>query len=296
MLTDMFTHQGVTHEICEDYAIKGDDFVILSDGCSNGGGPRIDSDWGSRFLCAAAEEHIELLKDNKDGSFFSAVGATVAAQQRSFPRLRPSSLSATLMCLAAQPLGNIKAIVMGDGVIGGRLRESKEWHIVALNYVSGAPFYLKYIIFDEDRRYMEKRGRAMKISVSTGTFGIDKADHVFGTNGELETQMKEETHDHELSVDQPWESYVYNEDYDLVFVATDGVESFYRNVVTNTSKHNEPIKMIEVVRKIFSILEFGPCFMQAQHYWNFKRNMPGTFLNLGWQNSDDISMGAIYRG
>ena len=62
MNTGSFFTIGSTHLVCEDYALHGKDYVILSDGCSNGGGPRIHTDWGSRILCKAAEEHIQLLE------------------------------------------------------------------------------------------------------------------------------------------------------------------------------------------------------------------------------------------
>jgi len=39
MNTGSYFKIGSTHVVCEDYAIHTDDAVVVSDGCSNGGGP-----------------------------------------------------------------------------------------------------------------------------------------------------------------------------------------------------------------------------------------------------------------
>ena len=91
MTTESIFEQGSTHEVCEDYAIQGGGYTILADGCSNGGGPRIDTDWGSRILCKAAEEHLNTLKTRNPLEYMTAVGETAKTQLRAWRSHRSES-------------------------------------------------------------------------------------------------------------------------------------------------------------------------------------------------------------
>jgi hypothetical protein len=165
MLTDSIFEQGVTHEVCEDYALHGDGWVVVSDGCSSGE----FTDWGSRLLCKAAEQHLSK-QCQHPMQFYQAVGATVLTQARTFV-LPANCLTATL--LTAQREGdNIKAIAIGDGIVGGKRRDGR-WKIHVIDFPTplgsgGAPFYLKYDIFNETDQWLARHGSDYKITTYFG--------------------------------------------------------------------------------------------------------------------------------
>jgi hypothetical protein len=284
MITDSFFEQGVTHEVCEDYSLSGPNYAILSDGCSNGGGARIDSDWGARILCKSAEQHLKELK-NSHNQFLSAVGATAKTQCASFPNLPIECLTATLLLLSQKDETNFHGLVVGDGTIGGQ-RHDGTWKIVNYDFVKGgtsnnsAPFYLKYLINDEVGRYLELFGGKVKKTEYNGLF-----------SGEMEVQ--EEIIDFNES--KPYQNHEFSKDeFKFLFVASDGLSSFYQQIKTETSKHTEAVGFLDIVKVMFDVSDYRPGFLRIQRQWTFKRATKGTFKQRNWFNGDDVSIAGIY--
>lgn len=286
LVTDSFFQQGITHEVCEDYALSGPDFVILSDGCSNGGGPRIDSDWGSRILCKAAQDNLALISDPL--RFLQAVGATACEQAEIFPSLTPDCLAATLLTICPKDDNTITGLLVGDGVIGGKRRGQNKWDIHFIEYPSsdtkqGAPFYLKYYFHDDMDRYIEQFA------------AIRQVLHMQGDLMSQEDTLLINKQAHDFEAESFWTELDFAcEEYEYVFGGTDGIFSFVENITTTTSKHQEAVDSLKVLRVLLDIPAFRPGFLRLQRNWAWKRVMKGTFLKNNWQNIDDTSMGLIY--
>jgi hypothetical protein len=284
MITDSFFEQGVTHEVCEDYSLCGENYVIVSDGCSNGGGPRIDSDWGSRILCKAGEQHIiELARSYNQ--FLSAVGATSKTQCASFPNLPIECLTATLLLLSQQDENTFNGLVVGDGSIGGQ-RHDGTWQIFNYEFVRGgttnnsAPFYLKYLICNEVKRYLELFGGKLKRTEYNGSL-----------SGEM--TITEEFIEFDEAI--PYQSHKFSkEEFKFLFIASDGLSSFYEQVKTETSKYNQTVSLLDVLRVILDVSDYRPGFLRIQRQWTFKRATKGTFKQRNWLNGDDVSVAGIY--
>ncbi len=268
MITGSFFTIGSTHLVCEDYAINGEDYVILSDGCSNGGGPRLHTDWGSRILCKAAEEHIGLLRSKNVAAFVNRVIGTASAQVASYPNLDPKCLTATLL-VAVHTDDSIFVVAIGDGTIGSK---GEEWNITDISYSNNAPYYLRYELNSADKaRYLEE-------------FGGTRTERSWvGSNFE---NFQENTYE---TLESPYCIREFTKS-DFVFILSDGISSFYEPI----NKQNNRVGMIECLKLLLDFKNFQPGFVERQCQWAFKTNRVGSFSKLNWINADDLSVGVIY--
>jgi len=305
LLTDSYFGQGFTHQVCEDYALHGGDesgcpYTILSDGCSNDG-KRIHTDFGSRILAKAAEEHIE--KIHNPDNFMQSVGATARTQVRAFPNLPDECLTATLMTLRIT-CDVFKTFMIGDGIVGGRRKDGR-WKVYVVDYPKSAPYYLKYNMFGETANWAEQFGGKYKLHTFFGRF--DNPFPLDWENGEPPTahqrleswgqKISITTTERDFSVIKPYNSFEFPlEEYDLAFIASDGPESFWLPVKTAKKKYNEPLHVLDVLSVLLDFVDFRPGFVSHQCNWAFRQDRPGTFKRRNWINGDDVSLGAMYFG
>jgi hypothetical protein len=276
---DSFFQQGTTHEVCEDYALHGNGYAIISDGCSNGGGPRIDTDWGSRILCKAAEQHIDKFHEDTIRNFMEGVITTAQVQCRVFPFLNPNCLTATLGVVKLMD-DRFLVGLFGDGVIGAHKRDGT-WEVYSYSFEQ-ASYYLKYdMVPGELQSYLNRFGNKAKVAAYKGKLG----------------ELAEEITEFEFNSANPAFLRAFSvADYDFAFVGSDGFTAFYMQDVTTTSKQNIPIG----IQSILSVLlDMSPnmlkssSFLRRQRMWAFKREVGNTFLKKRWLNSDDLSMAGI---
>lgn len=134
MKADSFFEQGTTHEVCEDYSTHGEDYAIISDGCSKQGNLKIDTDWGSRIICKAAELCLPALFVDLE-EFVTATMDSSLRAVTALPNLKRESLTATL--LAAYHVQEMtRVVVIGDGVWGAKRRDGT-WDIHTLEFLPG---------------------------------------------------------------------------------------------------------------------------------------------------------------
>jgi hypothetical protein len=296
MITDSFFEQGSTHEVCEDYALHGPAFVIIADGCSNGKGPRVDTDWGSRLICKAAQQCLYMFTTSlelfnpptylgQEQAFFQEVAKIAKEQVEIIGNLSEECLSATLGLLYQDPLVK-RLLLMGDGTCGARRLDGK-WEIRTYEpYLeSGKPsgcFYLKYLMFNQVDSYFEQFKGTYKSTTYIGDlFGPD------------EMEIKEEIVT--ITPEQPYFFFSFpNDEYDLVFVGSDGLSSFTHPVRTATSKYVERISVRDALKVILHEIELTDGCLRLQRDWAWKRNLPETLLGRNWRNTDDVSLGLIY--
>ena len=296
MLSDSYFEQGTTHEVCEDYAVHGENYAIVSDGCSNGGGPSINTDWGARFLCRAAEEHIEQF----DPDFLiDEIKNRIVYMMAGFPKIQPDCLTATLMMLRVLN-GKFHAFTIGDGVVGGKRKDGR-WKIHVIDFNS-APFYLKYKLCDEEKMFLDSFGDKYKIRTYFGKLmdpkmeipEFPKAEERYEAWSQVMTCSEME---YALNPQAPFNIFEFPiEDYEFAFVCSDGIEQFRQLQITEMSKANENILMLDAMRIVMDFTTIRPGFAKHQKNWVFKQDKQGTLVRHKWKNFDDVAVGALHVG
>jgi hypothetical protein len=293
MISDSYFEQGATHEVCEDYAVHGDGYAIISDGCSNGGGPSIDSDWGSRILCKISEELIL----NDPEFFVPLVGSKAKMLMSMIPNLGQNCLTATLMTLRVLN-DNFHAFTIGDGVVGGKRKDGR-WKIHVIKFPKG-PFYLKYNIFQEEQSFFDAFGDKFTIGTYFGKLmtpemeapEFPKYSHRVAEWNQFMTYVEKE---YTLDPNKPFHTFDFPVDeYDFAFVSSDGMESFYQQQIDITRKHNENICVLDALRVVMDFITIRPAFARLQRQWAFRQDKTGTLLRRKWKNGDDVSVGVIH--
>lgn len=281
---------GSSHVVCEDYAIGRQNYGIISDGCSNGRGPRIDTDWGARLLAKAAEEHLYRMNAGfidwvSDEKLVRAIIEQAAIQVRCLGVTR-ECLSATLG-IAFVTCGIPRVLLAGDGIYGAKRRDGSVvfYHVeyqpggTEKNYP--ACFYPRYLLelplFDG---YLSRFGGTYKVTTYMGTWDdLKVSEELFGT------QRDHFLHGRSFDV----------KDHEFVFVGSDGWGTFFKQ----NPEVGKPALMVPVehaVRMAINFTDNTPGFVERQCQWLFRRNEEGTFVRLGWQHSDDVSFGVLYCG
>lgn len=127
---------GATHAVCQDYAVTGDAYAILADGCSTSP----DTDIGARLLVKATEQ---MLRTEVDASALHENAALLALSWADALYLPPQAVDATLLT-AYICEDELVVTCSGDGVIIGK-RNDGNLEVNAITYPSGYPFYPAYL-------------------------------------------------------------------------------------------------------------------------------------------------------
>lgn len=264
---------GKTHKVCEDYALAGATssgraYAIVCDGCSSSP----DTDFGARLLARAAASQINSLGD----SFDPERAAWLADGWRSSLNLHPTALDATLMVVLQKDDGLVRAIVVGDGVVAARRRDTGQYDYWAVRYPSGAPGYLTYLLDPERKKAFMDQTKGMRaIEVSWGSpdapdqppptaFGWDEGD-----NGPVWTLDRDPTV------------------YDLIVVMSDGAESFQRLSDTGRLK---PVPLREVLDQVMSVKGGTGEFLTRR----LNRFLTKFCPQNGWQHYDDFAVAGLF--
>ena len=167
--TDTFIEIGSQHKICEDYIISGDNYIILSDGCSRSE----NSDMGARILCYMAQQymkHHQMYPTRPD--FQEKLGSWIIHNAEVTARhlgLKTSCLDATLM-IAYVIDDYIRIHMFGDGYVILKLKESPLlYEIFWVEYEKNMPYYLRYLI-DEHGQRVYHNEKISKSLVNTSVF------------------------------------------------------------------------------------------------------------------------------
>ena len=139
---DYYYTIGATHQVCQDYAVKGDTpvpFLVLSDGCSSSA----NSEIGARILTLATKHLIENATNWPwNYSTFGQKLINKAWNISEKLQLPTSVLDATVM-LAFLYQNSILVYVYGDGCV---LFKDYAGHIgtIEIAFTHNAPYYLTY--------------------------------------------------------------------------------------------------------------------------------------------------------
>jgi len=263
MNTDSYFSIGKSHTVCQDYALAGENYVIVSDGCSSSP----DTDFGARLLAKVCEQ--ELIAQDYDYSGDAIIyKADAMANHIGLTR---QCLDATL--ITAYRIGGLVHVRMyGDGAVIARTRGG-EIHCHTIAYKHNAPAYLSYRLdLKRAELYCDK-------SEDGFCGGIDYMDGVTTDHG---------FHGHTGLESHEWS---FREcEFDLVMITSDGLESFVKTIVGDTTKSLEAVPLSKVVDQIVDIKGFKGKFAERRYRKFLNKFCPEN----GWQNNDDFSLAAIY--
>jgi hypothetical protein len=287
MITDSFFLIGSTHTICEDYAYSGKftnlehqemSYVIISDGCSASD----HVDLGARLLVHSAIDEIkrsyqspDVYNDCSAEYIDSLVGDGILKNSKKAldvlgDSLDEYALDATLLYAVSD--GSKTFInAYGDGNIV--IKTAKETKIINIEFETGAPYYLSYLLSD-DRRYnyqMATESHEMKKIVTTTTY-----DNNFKEIDRDESRVDFDNSFY-LTIDEPLIS---------VSVLSDGVETY--------KQYNESAEKVlhdnlsHSVEQLTSFKNYGEDFVKRRVNAYHRKG-----ANNKLEHSDDVSIATI---
>jgi len=292
MNVDSVFYQGSTHPICQDYAtVHSNDagaFAFLADGCS--GSPH--TDFGARFLVHSAMQVSNQTQDTLKRTpslfcdqEFALRAALFADRYRVAVGLSSQSIDATLLGLFSQD-DLIYAFMYGDGcLVIGYGDESYDFYTT--EYGMGYPNYPSYAV-DLRRRDDFIKQSNDDVVIKKCHIDPDGVVTTLGGSDNFNSKIRssaEETED----ITSPT-TFLFRKTEDIKFVAmtSDGIETFYRPEVKETSTTNIHIPAEEVIRKMFPFKNFQGVFLQRR----LQRFVRDT-LREGWRHEDDLSVIAM---
>jgi len=289
MNVDCYFAQGKTHLVCQDYAlamrvpvpgasepIPEQPFVVLSDGCSSS--PH--TDLGARLLCLNALRFLEygwLYSPTSvvDRTLWASVTATVPLHKVKGPPLEtPSCLDATLL-MASPHEFSVRAAAAGDGVICARRRDTGVVETFRISFNGNAPGYPSYEL------------STTRLQMYLGEHGLRKVEHFVGRElaGCFENQIDHDGYD---TINTVWYRDFLQDDYDLVVLFSDGVESFQRE---EKPGHFVPVDMFDVLDQLLALKNFKGEFVVRR----MRRFLSKFCPQNKWHHNDDLAMAAMYK-
>lgn len=262
MNTDCAFITGRRHRICQDYAISGTDYVIISDGCSSA----IDSDWGSRILAKSAANIMDDPQQMQDDIFDIYKAIINAKSTVKHLKLNQFCMDATLIIAEHHVEGSFDGVwarAWGDGVIAAKKKNGliDVWEI---QYPSGHPTYPSYFVEKDREKNLEE------------TFGKNWPDiYSWEIGAEIVKKNTVEANAY------PFDLKFHKDEYEMVAIFSDGVGSFLSN--------GNPIQTIDVVKELMDIVGKKGEFIQRQINWIVKETH-----KRNWKIDDDLSMAGIF--
>jgi len=265
ILTDSIMMLGKTHNICEDYALDTDSFVVVCDGCSSSK----NTDIGARLLAHYYKKNANAF----DLEYIFEQNA-LDAITNTFETIKKLGIDktagdATFLTTCVDD-GVFHSFMVGDGhfIFRKRTGEIVDYKV---SYKNSMPSYLSYkldlsrgLLYDE---YIAKESPVAKVVCT-----------IIKPNGEIVDSG--DCVDDSLSF---YNTFHNIKDYDMSLISTDGIDSF-QNIKTG-----ESVVITDVLKEIMNFKVMTPQFLKRR----IKR-MVETFNKNNIYNFDDISLGAIF--
>jgi len=255
MNVDSFLKTGKTHNICQDYILTSDNFIVLSDGCSGAQNAEI----GSMVLCLTAQNLFKRYygqMDFKKAGELIIHNAEMAVRVLKGPK---TCLDATLL-MAIKQNNNIHVSVYGDGVIIW-IDNNNEVHYINIDFENEKPFYLSYQL--DPKREKVYRAENIKKTIITGILNSSIGSMV--------------------GVEENFD-YGFHKTFDVnslngLFISSDGINSFHHDITLDDS--------------IFQVTNFKRThgeFLKRR----MKRFIKDVESSGNW-HADDISIGGFMK-
>lgn len=259
---------GKGHQICQDYTSQGLNYVLISDGCSSS--PHTDI--GARILVRTA---VRLLKSGTvvDESFSGRLieeSNTVCTALG----LPSTALDATFLAAIAED-EKLKLILAGDGhlAIGWNDGVVSHHH---LEYTGGFPYYLSYTLNSEREAAFRQKNQVLK--VKNRLYLQEKMEYRECPDSKKLRFDKEQNY-LALPLDK------------ISFVAlfSDGIDSFYRLLQTESGKVAETLSCYELLPELLAIRQRqGECVKRRVNKFMQQVEKRGII------HYDDFSYGALF--
>ena len=269
---DHFYCIGSSHHFCEDFADSAtqgkQSYAIISDGCSSAK----DSMIGSMLLTRSASQNIYPIRSKDQSQTMVDLTIQMAGVFQRTLGISREALNATLLTVFATPF-SFRVTTTGDGVIVARNKEGwLEFH--ELEYTTNAPFYPAYSLTPTGvKQYLEEfpGEYVMRSTIN----GVTEEHRLPMETGRLAGVI----------------TYCYDfpfEQYDLVGVLSDGVQSCYEEVQSDVSKTRQPVPVRQIIEELFAFKNFKGEFVKRRLQKAFK-----LFKKNNWDHFDDFSIGVV---
>lgn len=277
MNIDFYIHKGNSHSICQDYALVGDTWGVLADGCSSS--PY--TEFGAQLLCQTFKGY----KESDIDFYFRDVDIGNYVWQKAyhftkFLDISPFCLDATLVWLEGNEKNDgIWTHIIGDGIVFVHSLHSNRWMIKYIKHPLEAPKYLNYQLSKERQQlYRDK-------------YGLDMERHLYSIypnpTGDYEVRYQCQNNIEEYDTVQfynhgfsPCTDFFSFRDYDFVGIASDGLTSFL-------TKDHTSISLPEVFEPfLFPLKKSTGKFVERRGNRFFNE----TIQQLEWSHYDDISL------
>jgi hypothetical protein len=278
MNTDCAFYIGTTHKICQDYALANANSVVVSDGCSGS----LLTDIGSRIISVTAINKIK--EADSLYNFEEKECILLARPSIKILNLPNQCLDATLLMATVFDYG-VQATCCGDGVIAIQTKD-KDIIIINCSYTDSYPFYMNYL-YDQTGRYSNWQNNHNKKKITQTV--IDPKGQVSPTQTIIENKRLPKdigltrVLENKVLVEIADESYI-----DYIAIMSDGIHSFYEKISTETSKYNQSINYINILKELLTFKNYNKAFVQRRIN-KFRKLCEKN----NWANSDDFSLAVI---
>jgi len=260
MQADSYFFIGKTHTVCEDYATHNNNAAIVCDGCSSS----VNTDFGSRILARLfINNSLDIYDNNYLTNYINEAG--LIADKLG---LNNTCLDSTVLYLKDNR-EYIDVLMIGDGTLA-IIRDDGTINITDISFKSAAPRYLNYFNDPErEEKYTAQFGNERTIQY----FDLPCVDFRCERNN-----------------DWFYKRSIKKTGNKAVLVMSDGIQSFSRQIVTDTGKMQEPVSYVEVMKELLDFKGFGGRFIERRVSWFQNKNM----CKNNWVNNDDFSIAGIY--
>ena len=275
MRADVFTTTGESHLSCQDYSRIGPDSIVLSDGCSSSP----DTDIGARL------EALSALQAERDAAGLTSsvpdIAGLASKMACNLDLKDKSVLDATMIMIQyKRPWAYITMV--GDGVCGWKNRDGRIY-LFKRTYDGNAPMYVGYLLSNLKDKVKGKESLEYLYTYAVPPeLGGNYPLFMSPTFKEPFPAINHDEDDGTIRVKLP------EDKVELVFGATDGMLSFYRNVSTETSKVAEVAMWDVVASRFLSFKTFAGKFVSRRA----KRALQ-EMKEEGYVPMDDFSMGVV---
>lgn len=258
---DTFFTIGKTHKICQDYASAELRLICVSDGCSSSP----NTDFGSRILTKIA---IQQYRTNI--TINPNLIIDKCYQCCDVMHLPYCALDATLL-FAAMEDNKINVTMVGDGTLVAR-KKDKSVIIKHINYKGNAPLYLSYF---KDKSRKKAREEFYDCTKIIETIQMIPSAPI---------SLSEEISTNEI------ENFSFNcDEYEMVSLMTDGIQSFSKEVISQTTKTVEPCNDITLIQNLIDYKNYNGQFVQRRCQKYLKECHDQKIMN-----NDDFTIATIF--
>jgi hypothetical protein len=274
MNTDIAFVTGSSHRVCQDYARRGEDFIVLSDGCSSSP----DTDFGARILVKAACDLLQY-----DRELIKRQLILDAANILDELNLPNESLDATLLAAAVHE-HHIDVTVVGDGFLWVKYTDGS-WRLTQFEFPTNYPFYLNYLRSRNRLEALEalyrKDGFKTLLTWEPTASGIKHESHQIEMVPAPQLDVDSRVGVLEMQVDT---NIVLPKDTtEIVVLMSDGLGSF-------VDGSGQAISPLDVCQELCNFKNYTGEVVQRRLN-AFLRDT----AKKGWKHFDDVSVGAIFK-